>query len=87
MKATLGFVMVFALAASGCGGGKNECEEAADKIKQCNVPNFYGKPPEGQCSDQTECVGKCINDSSCADIESDDENSKFSVCFNKCFGL
>jgi len=85
MKAMMGLLMALGLALGGC--GNNDCEDAADKIKECNIAEFDVNPNSGgDCSGQSECAAKCINDATCADLASNDENSKFSVCFKKCLG-
>lgn len=83
MKTMLGFLMVVGLALGGC--GNNDCEDAADKIKECKLEGSDVKVDGGgDCSGASECLAKCVNDSSCADLTSGDLNNKFYQCFAKC---
>lgn len=83
MKAMLSLLMVVGLALGGC--GNNECEDAVDKFKECNVP-VEGTSDGGDCSGAGECVAKCVNAASCDEIKSTDVNGKYYKCFTACLG-
>lgn len=84
MKAVLGgFLMVVGLALGGC--GNNECEDAADKFKECGVTDSTGSG-SGDCSGASECFAKCVNSSSCEDLKSTSLDSKFLKCVTACGG-
>ena len=87
MKAILSVVMGLALAVAGC--SSNDCEDAMDKLEECDV-NFGAAQPSddevSECNASAECGAKCINDASCADIKGAlalMENS-FTTCMNAC---
>lgn len=81
MKKILGILMLAGLALGGC--GKDPCEEAADKVKDCNLPGGSSTSgTSGDCSGTAECNAKCINDATCAELT--DLNSKFFECVAKC---
>ena len=82
MKAMLSLLMVVGLALGGC--GNNECEDAADKIKECGGQT--GSGDTGDCSGASECVAKCINAASCAEIKGSDVNSNYYKCTTACLG-
>jgi len=84
MKTMLGFLMVVGLALGGC--GNNDCEDATDKVKECKLANLEANTGSGECSGQAECFAKCINDSSCAEMADEKDDSKFNVCVGKCLG-
>jgi hypothetical protein len=82
MKTILGFLVVAALALGGC--GNNACEDANDKIEECK-PAGYRTISE-ECSGKIECNAKCINDATCDELKSSDNNSKYTACVVKCAG-
>jgi hypothetical protein len=83
MKAMLGLLMVVGLALGGC--GNNECEDAADKVKDCGI-NVEGSKDSGDCSGVAECASKCINAASCEDLKSTDLNNSYLKCTLACGG-
>ena len=83
MKTMLGFLMAVGLVLGGC--GNNECEDAADKLKDCGV-TVEGSKDSGDCSGASECVSKCINAASCEELKSNDLNSKYLKCTLACAG-
>ncbi len=83
MKAMLGFLMGVGLALGGC--GNDECEDAADKIKECGG-EVEGAKDSGDCSGAAECVSKCINAASCDELKNFDLNSNYAKCTLACGG-
>lgn len=73
--------LVLGLACFGC---SNDCDDAADKLEEC------GSPPDDvntdDCSGKNECAAKCVNDHSCAEINSTDLSSPFFACMARCAG-
>jgi hypothetical protein len=82
MKTMLGFLMVVGLALGGC--GNNDCEDAADKVKECGITNTSGSGDTSDCSGKAECNSKCINDASCDEMKTLDLNGKFLKCVAAC---
>jgi hypothetical protein len=85
MKKLLGILMLAGLALGGC--GNNDCEDAADKVKECGAPSGSGSG-DGECSGAAECVAKCVNNASCAEIKAEDLdlNSPYFKCLAACGG-
>lgn len=81
MKTMLGLLMVVGLALGGC--GNNECEDAADKIKECGITT-QGSGDSGDCSGTAECAAKCINNASCEELKGNDLNSNYFKCAAAC---
>lgn len=77
---------MFALSTVACGG--DECDDAADKADECDLPKGEGEgSAEGddvECSGLNECLAKCINDASCEELKSNDINSNYLKCAAAC---
>ena len=71
-----------------CGG--DECEDAADKLKECldiSGGHSSGGDGDGDCSGSAECTAKCVNDASCSQIKAattEGEDNSYAKCLVKC---
>lgn len=75
---------MFALSTVACGG--DECDDAADKADECDLPKGEGSTSneDVECSGLNECVAKCINDASCDELKSTDINNSYFKCVAAC---
>ena len=73
---------MFALSTVACGG--DECDDAADKVEECNIGGGNGTTTNDdvECSGTIECQAKCFNDATCDEIKNGSE--KFSKCVLDC---
>ncbi|HYP89272.1 MAG TPA: hypothetical protein VEQ59_13990 [Polyangiaceae bacterium] len=80
MKKVMGLLILAGLALGGC--GNNDCEDAADKFKECGFTQEGSGSGSGDCSGAAECIAKCTNDASCDQLK--DLNSSYWTCVGKC---
>jgi hypothetical protein len=82
------FAGLFALSAVAC--GSNECEDAEEKVKdECGItltPELQKQTDRAkeECTGTDECAAKCVNDASCEELKSEDENSDYVKCLSAC---
>jgi hypothetical protein len=75
-------VLVMGVACFGC---SNDCDDAVDKLEECNVPTEgEGSVDADECDGQSECVAKCINDHSCAEIKDETLSGPYWNCVGAC---
>ncbi len=86
MKAVSGILLaVLSLGAVAC--GNNDCEDAADKlVDECGLPDEGGDDETSECNADAECLAKCINDASCAEIKAVSEDLTVDNSYSQCLG-
>jgi hypothetical protein len=73
-------MVALGLACFACG---NDCDEAADKLEECGYEGD-GEANTEECDGANECFAKCVNDHSCAEINSADISGPFFACVAAC---
>lgn len=86
MKRVYGLLMVaLGLGAVAC--GNNDCEDAADKlVDECGLPDEGDDDEAAECSEDAECLAKCINDASCAEIKAVSADLTIDNSYSQCLG-
>lgn len=83
-KILLSTLALGALGALAIGCGSNPCEEAQEKLTECENTNINFKDDE--CSEAGECAAECINNASCEELNSQELNNPVAGCMLQCAG-
>jgi hypothetical protein len=77
-------VLMAGLLALSC--GSNDCDDAIDKLSECNLGADYANVDfdNDSCDGRTQCIADCINGSSCAEIVAAEATSTYRVCIAAC---
>lgn len=77
--ALLAGISIFAM---GC---KNDCDKAADHVKDClGGSGSTSSSDSGSCTGAVQCEAKCINAASCSDITMPSADSDYTKCVAAC---
>jgi hypothetical protein len=66
--------------------GSNDCDDALDKLAECNLGSDFGGVDfdNASCDGRVQCIADCINNSSCAAIIAVEETSSYRICVAAC---
>ena len=70
------------LVASACGSTEDSCQQAAAKLRSCDVG---GASNPAECkSERDRCVARCVLDAPCEDIVAATEQNSYVDCLAEC---
>jgi hypothetical protein len=78
MIAAVIFALLLGGATIGC--GKNACEAACEKLKECKAEGASGVNCSGECPSEFEAMMNCIADLSCTEVK---DEAKMMACYKK----